>query len=120
MDDQTLIITALAEECCVLLKARQPSNSTLPTTLQPEHLLWMSKQIISHADDWPLTKLHRWIGYVQCGMVGNRMLDFDGARAMFMKVRDAFQGVDIDPDLIDHLDHLDPDNPFRLEIGGES
>lgn len=50
-------------------------------------------------------------------MVGNRMLDFDGAKAMFMKVRDAFNGIDIDHDLIDHLD---PENPFRLEIGGES
>ena len=117
MDDQTLIIAALAKECCDLLRAQQPSNSTLPTTLQPEYLLWMSKQISSHADDWPLTKLHRWIGYVQCGMVGNRMLDFDGAKAMFNKVRDAFNGIDIDHNLIDHLD---PENPFRLETGGES
>lgn len=79
MDNQTLIIAALAKECCVLLKAQQPSNSTLPTTQQPEYLLWMSKQISNHADDWPLTK--------------------------------------IDQDLIDHLD---PENAFRLEIGRES
>ena len=117
MDKHTLVIAAMANECCVLLEETTQSENTLPRTLQPDHLLWMSKQISNHADDWPATKLHRWIGYVQGGMVGNRMLDFEGAKAMFNKVRDTFKGTEIDQDLIDHLD---AENPFRLETGGES
>lgn len=117
MDNQSLVIAAMAKECCALLEATKQLNSTLPKTLQPDHLLWMSRQISKHAEDWPPTKLHRWIGYVQCGMVGNRMLDFDGAKAMFQRVRQDFSGVDVDHDLIDHLD---PDSAFKLEIGGES
>jgi hypothetical protein len=122
MDNQTLVIAAMAKECADLLETKQP-NSTLPKTLQPDHLLWMSRQISHYADDWPATKLHRWIGYVQGGMVANRMLDFDGAREMFKRVRKAFQGIDVDQDqkdLKDLIDHLDPENPFRLEIGGEA
>lgn len=116
MDNQALVIAAMAKECCDLLETKQ-SNSFLPKTLQPDHLLWMSRQISHHADGWAPTNLHRWIGYVQCGMVGNRMLSFDGAKAMFKRVKKAFEGIEIDQDLIDPLD---PEDPFRLEISGEA
>lgn len=36
---------------------------------------------------------------------------------MFKRIRKALNGIDVDQDLIDHLD---PDSAFRLEIGGES
>jgi len=117
MDSASQIVVGMAEECRVLIEGSKQSDPSLPTPLQAGHLLWMSRQIAEHADEWPVTKLHRWIGYVQCGMVANRLLDFDGAKAMFQKVRKASDGGGLDQDLIDHLD---PENVFRLEIGGES
>ena len=117
MDNASRIVAAMAEECRALIEESKHSDSSLPKTLQAEHLLWMSRQISEQADEWPVTKLHRWIGYIQCGMVANRLLDFDGAKAMFKRVRKASDGSDIDQDLIDHLD---PEHTFRLEIGGES
>ncbi len=117
MDNVSLIVAAMAEECCGLLNAVDPVNAALPRTLQPKHLLWMARQISVQVDQWPATKLHRWIGYVQCGMVANHILDFEGALAMFKRIRQAHNEGEADQDLIDHLN---PDHVFRLEIGGES
>ena len=117
MDSASRIVVAMAEECRVLIETSTHVDSSLPKSMQAEHLLWMSRQISEQADEWPVTKLHRWIGYVQCGMVANRLLDFDGAKAIFRKVRKASDGSGMDQDLIDHLD---PEHAFRLDIGGES
>lgn len=113
---QALVVAAMARKCCDLLEGRSTSNA-LPRTLQPDYLLWMANQIAQHTEVWPATKLHRWIGYLQGGMVANQILDFDGAKAMFQAVRKVVDGIDVDQDLIDHLD---PENPFRLEMGGEA
>ena len=50
----------------------------------------MCKLIVEHAEDWPATKLHRWVGFVQAGMIANYMLDLDGAKAMFNKVKEEY------------------------------
>jgi hypothetical protein len=34
-----------------------------------EHLIWMCNEIYDNASDWPIAKLHRWVGYVQGCMV---------------------------------------------------
>jgi hypothetical protein len=65
----------------------------------------MCDNIQQHAEHWPSTKLHRWIGFVQAGMMANRMLDLDGAKAMFDKAKNAFGEIKEDHDLVDHLDH---------------
>ena len=55
-----------------LLKERlHEIKDTLPPefTTSVHHLIWMCKQIIEHTGyvpkEWSITKLHRWIGYIQ-------------------------------------------------------
>ena len=116
MDNSSLLIVAMADQCRSLIRKSEKADSDLPQALRPNHLLWMCDQIESHTEDWPATKLHRWIGFIQCGMLANRMLDFDGAKAMFDEAKNAYGGSGDDDDLIDHLD---PSSSFELDIGGE-
>ena len=114
MDNASLLVTAMAEQCRgTILKWNKPELD-LPRPLRPRHLRWMCDNIENHAEDWPPTKLHRWIGFVQCAMMANRMLDLDGAKAMFDKAKVAHG--EISEDL---LDHLDPTSSFEVDIGGE-
>jgi hypothetical protein len=64
----------------------------------------------------PVTKLHRWIGFVQAGILANRMLDLDQIRAMFDAVKKSRGGSIDDQNLVDHLD---VDNAFELDLGGQ-
>jgi hypothetical protein len=68
-----------------------------------------------HATDWPETKLHRWIGFVQCAMMANGILDLPGIKGMFDSVKNAYLETSQDQDL---TDHLDPDNSFDIDVGG--
>jgi hypothetical protein len=110
------LIVAMAERCRDILLESHKGVSGLPEELQPKHLLLMCRRIAEHSQDWPATRLHRWIGFVQAGMMANLLLDLDGAKAMFSKLKTAFAEVDEDQDLIDHLD---PDSSFRFDLGGE-
>jgi hypothetical protein len=47
----------------------------------------MCDRIEKHAADWPDTKLHRWIGFVQCAMMANGILDLASTKKMFDSVR---------------------------------
>jgi len=76
----------------------------------------MCHQIETNADDWPDTKLHRWIGFIQGGMIANQILNLDGAKKMFDQAKNAHTESGPDGDLIDHLD---TDDQFELEIGGQ-
>jgi hypothetical protein len=114
MDNTSLLITAMAEQCRATVMAWNGPEVELPVALHPRHLEWMCDRIRSHAEDWPLTKLHRWIGFVQCAMIANRMLDLDRAKLMFNTAKVAHG--EIGDDL---LDHLDPASSFELDIGGE-
>jgi len=116
MNNQRLLIVAMAERCRSVIQHSDEANCLLPSALQPKHLLWMCELIEHHAEDWPATRLHRWIGFVQSAMMANRMLDLDGARSMFNKAKIAHAESDDDNDLVDHLD---PDSSFELELGGE-
>ncbi len=99
-----------------MIQQAETTDAVLPASLQPKHLMWMCDKIEQHVEDWPVTKLHRWIGFVQGGMIANHLLDLAGAKAMFDEVKIAFGAKSDDPHLIDHLD---PANPFELDIGGE-
>ena len=90
------------------------ADRSMPTPLQGKHIQWMCVQVKEHADDWPLTKLHRWIGFIQCALLANRVLDLDGLKSMFDQAKVAFgeTGEDL-------FDHLNPDSSFELDIGGE-
>ena len=117
MNSAPLLIAAMAEKCRGLIQESEDRDCDLPEALRPKHLLWMCDRIEQHAEDWPQTKLHRWIGFVQCGMMANRMLDLSGAKAMFEEVRQDYGAGGDDQDLIDHLD---PDASFEMDIGGEA
>ena len=116
MDNPSVLVVAMAEQCKALIRKSQKTDSDLPQALHPKHLLWMCDRIASHAEDWPSTKLHRWIGFVQCGMMANHMLDFSGAKAMFDEAKNAYEASVEDEDLIDHLN---PASSFELDIGGQ-
>ncbi len=100
MENADLLIVAMAERCKSLIRKSEISESDLPQVLHPKRLMWMCGLIEKHAEDWPATKSHRWIGFIQCGMLANRMLDFDGAKAMFEEVKSTHGGSGEDDDLI--------------------
>lgn len=106
----------MAIKCRTMIQEPWVTESGLPKVLQPKHLLWMCKQIEEHADDWPSTKLHRWIGFIQCAMMANRILDLEGAKKMFDDAKNAHGESSPDGNLVDHLDS---NNQFEIEIGGQ-
>lgn len=82
MEQAKLLIVAMAERCRGMLDGVKPDRN-LPPAPQPKHLLCMCDRIEQQAEKWPGIRLHRWIGFIQSGMVANRILDLDGAKAMF-------------------------------------
>ena len=114
MDNACLLVTAMAHQCREILSKKLKLELGLPASLQPRHLIWMCDEIEQHAEEWPATKLHRWIGFIQGGLLANHMLDFRAAKAMFDEAKVAYGEASEDL-----LDHLDPDSSFELDIGGE-
>ena len=114
MDNPDLLAVAMANYCRATLFESNHLELELPPSLQPRHLMWMCDRIEQHAEDWPATKLHRWIGFVQAGMLANRVINLAGAKVMFDDAKNAYG--ELTDDLIDHLN---PANSFELDIGGE-
>jgi hypothetical protein len=106
----------MAEKCRTLIKASDIAGDELPEPLRSTHLLWMCDQIEQHAGSWPDTKLHRWIGFVQCAMIANRILDLRDAKAMFDSVKNQYMLTSEDQDL---TDHLNPNSAFEIDVGGQ-
>ncbi|MHC4180258.1 MAG: hypothetical protein ACYSWU_22360 [Planctomycetota bacterium] len=114
VETENLLIKAMAGECRgLILKWNEPALD-LPEALQTGHLERMCDRIEKHADDWSTAKLHRWIGFVQCAMMANRVLDLNGIKAMFDRAKNAYGETSADL-----LDHLDPEDFFEFDIGGE-
>ena len=113
MSDDKLLIAAMADKCLQTIAWERPGRDQ-PPSLQPEHLEWMCREISRHARDWPATKVHRWIGFVQGALIANQMLDLEGAKRMFDDAKNAFGQMDQDL-----VDHLDPTCSFELDIGGQ-
>jgi hypothetical protein len=107
----------MAQECKALIRKSKRGDYDLPPALHPSHLLWMCERIEQHAEEWPPTKLHRWIGFLQCGMMANQMLDFEETKAMFDQAKNSHHGGSVEDD--DLIDHLNPDSSFKLDIGGQ-
>jgi hypothetical protein len=117
VDQANLLVIAMAERCQRIIQDKtEDVRFGLSESLRPDHLRWMCKLIVEHAEDWPAIKLHRWIGFIQAGMIANLTLDLDGAKAMFNKIKEEYGSVAKDQDLIDHLD---PTTSFDIEIGGQ-
>ena len=115
MNDNRSLAKAMAYECQAVLRAWHESDPALPRPLQPEHLLWMCKEICRHAKHWPLAKLHRWIGFVQAGLLANQILTLDQITRIFDESQAAHGAPTEDYDLIDHLN---PAEALAIELGG--
>jgi hypothetical protein len=116
MEPAAALIVAMADRCRRMIQPAQASDVDRPAGLQPRHLLWMCDQIAEHAIDWPATKLHRWIGFVQGAMLANRTLDVHAAKAMYDEAKSQYGEIPEDKDLVDHLD---PASSFRMDLGGQ-
>ena len=114
MSDNETLIVAMADKCMETISTWSGPGSDQPVSLQPEHLTWMCREIARHSNDWPATKVHRWIGFVQGAMIANHIITLAEARRMFDEAKNAFGATDQDL-----VDHLDPDSSFELDIGGQ-
>lgn len=114
MSDGVLLIVAMADKCREIISARGMTDAGQPRSLQPRHLEWMCREVVMRSNDWPASKIHRWIGFIQAAMIAGRMLDLHEVKAMFDEAKNAYGASDDDL-----LDHLDPGSGFRLEIGGQ-
>lgn len=92
-------------------KAQTPEEHT-----NIEHVSWMLDQVQKNFDEWPLTKLGRWVGIALACVVANGYIALKEVQKIVNDAKVA-HGERVDEDL---ERHQDPDDPFQLEIGGES
>jgi hypothetical protein len=113
MDQSNLLVVAMAEECKRIIEQSKEEDSDLPESIRRLHLQRMCERIEKHSEDWPTSKLHRWIGFIQCALIANGIIDLPAVKRMFDRVKVAYPEADDDL-----LDHLDPASSFELDIGG--
>ncbi len=113
MDQSSLLVIAMAEECKRIIMDWSDTDSDLPDSIRRTHLERMCERIEKHSEDWPATRLHRWIGFIQCALIANRVIDLAEAKRMFDRAKVAYPEADDDL-----LDHLDPSDSFEMDIGG--
>lgn len=117
MDQNRPLVAVMAADCRQVILQHQHHVPELPGALQPPHLLWMCGQIEEHAAQGASTRLHRWIGFIQAGMLANRMLQLEEIKTMFDEVkRQRHQSIEDNESLVDHLD---PTSSFEFDIGGQ-
>jgi hypothetical protein len=112
--DKTLLMSAMIDRCKDQILEHGESCLGQPAPLRQKHLLWMCDRMLDRLDDWSAVKLHRWLGFIQCAMIANHIVDLEGAKQMFDRAKVAFG----EPSK-DLLDHLDVDSSFQFDIGGE-
>jgi hypothetical protein len=55
-----------------------------------KHLLWMAGQVMDNAhnhEKWSVTKLHRWIGYIQGVMTMRKLTDVQQERDDYRRIK---------------------------------
>ena len=114
MSNEILLVVAMADRCREMIDEWAQPGLDQPRSLRPQHLGWMCREISAHADEWPPSKVHRWLGFIQGAMIANHMLSLDQAKRMFDDAKNAYGSIDQDL-----VDHLDDDSSFKLDIGGE-
>ena len=112
--EKTQLMKAMIERCRDLILQHDNPGLDRPIPLRPKHLIWMCDRLLKQIDLWKATKLNRWIGFIQCAMIANGIIDLEQAKEMFERAKNAFG----EPSQ-DLLDHLDPDKAFSFDIGGE-
>lgn len=55
-----------------------------------EHLHWMCEEMENNSEDWPVSKLHRWIGYVQGQMVLMGITDLETEKDVVRELKKQF------------------------------
>ncbi len=118
MDSSRRLAVAMAEECRCLILSCEQAGADLPGALRPERLVWMCDQVEEHVEQWPVTRLHRCIGFIQCAMLAHKMLRLDELTEMFDTIQLAQETANRDLD--DLRDHLDPKSSFEFDLGGEA
>ena len=108
------LMTEMIDRCAQMIREADKPGIDQPKPLRQAHLLGMCRRMIEHSSLWAPVKLHRWLGFIQCAMIANGIIDLDGAKQMFAGAKNAF-GEHSD----DLLDHLDLNNPFEFDIGGQ-
>jgi hypothetical protein len=116
MEDTRFLVAAMAGKCRDVIRGSNEEEKSLPKALHPKHVLWMCDQIQKHVQEWPVTKLHRWIGFVQSAILANQMLTLEQIKGMFNEVKQSHGVSSEDQDL---MDHLDVSSSFKLDLGGQ-
>lgn len=111
MSPRKLLAVELARQCADKIRARGAPMYTDST----KHLLKMCSEIEKRAENWPSTKMHRWIGFIQGTMVAMEITTIEEESDTVRKAKTMFS--EDDNGLIDHNN---PDHHFEFEIGGES
>lgn len=117
MSETLLPPVQMARKCQDLLQKHGGPCLPVPPSLNPLHLKRMCEQIESLVNAGKVKKAHRWIGFIQAGLLALGILDLTGLQEMFDDLK--LDVADRDSDLENLLDHLDPDSAFEFELGGE-
>lgn len=85
--------------------------------VHPDRLLTMIEKLIHKAeqDEWPDTKLHRWLGWIMGCMACHNIAGIEKLEQIVTSSKMCF-GEKADEEL---EAHHNPDSSFRLDIGGE-
>lgn len=51
-----------------------------------DHIHWMCDQVIT-SQDWPVDKINRWIGFIQCGLWGAGIVSIDEMRNQIINMK---------------------------------
>lgn len=57
-----------------------PKAARNPHGIGKQHAMWMIEEVLANEHTWPSDKLNRWIGYLQCLLVLNRIRTLDELR----------------------------------------
>lgn len=79
-----------------------------------EHALLLSHQVEQYVLQWPATRLHRALGFIQGVLVSRGCSSLEEQCTLLERLQIGFPECR-DRDL---ADHLDPRQPFELELGG--
>ena len=113
------VVHGLEEHIKVWTSKHSNESLDVPEDSKPLHLLKMCKivreQAFEESSDFPVSKLHRWIGHIQGCLITTKVATVDQIKEIMRMAKLAF-GEKPDTEL---MRHLDPDSPFFLDIGGE-
>ena len=121
MANPTLLAIQIAEELEGQIKLWQETFNIeldVDDSTHPDRLLEMLEKLVHKAqeDEWPDTKLHRWLGWVMGCMVCHNIAGYERLREIVAHAKLHFGEKD-DAEL---TEHHDPDSSFRLDLGGEA